>query len=121
MPDIIILASPEARKKIGPHFYEIARTLREVTANTLPDLEDNPGKVSVCLLPWVLGQNMADIQILGLASHNSAREQVIDQWRNILLRAMATFLEDDDPAAKDLKGLQIEVWPIMPIGRWGQL
>jgi hypothetical protein len=120
MPYIFIFTSPEAKKKIYPHFERIARKLREVTANTLPDLGDDPMKVSVCLITWDLGQNMADAVALGIASENPLRQRCLDNWQKIMLKAIETFLKEDDPASKDLKNLQFEAYPTMPPASWGR-
>jgi len=120
VPYIFIYASPEAKRKIYPHFERIARTLREVTANTLPDLSDNPLKVSVCLFTWDLGQNMADVVALGFASRSPIRQKYLDEWRKLMLRAIEVYLRDDDPACEDLKNLQFECFPMMPPASWGR-
>jgi hypothetical protein len=122
MPDLLVLTDEETAGKLRPIFNEIATVLRDATARSFADLKGDKMKVAAMLILFVAGSNAPKIQILGIASHSKAREDELENWKENLIQAWREAMLLPGVAIEllqiSLGPKDVEVWPIMPIGRW---
>lgn len=119
MPDLFVYASEVSAALIKPHFKEIGLALREATASALPDLEGS-SDVEAFLIPYAVGSNACQVQIMGVASYTADRESHIEEWRAGLAKAWTMIISEIGLEENFPQG-EVEVWPTMPVAKWGSI
>lgn len=119
MPDMLVLISPSAVEKIKLHSQKLCRVLQEATVAALnpQGTEEgeitSPKQVTVYGIPCIfVSGDASDIQILGIASASEKRLLKLTGLAETLRKAVRKFFTESKIS------LSVEVWPIMPPGKW---
>lgn len=118
MPDVLLLCSEVDARTLKPYVAPIGLALRQATADALN--LNGPEEAAFMIFQWAAGDNTARFQIMCIASHSPEREANIKNWRNLLAVAWASLADQPETATiADIFSEEVEVWPTMPIGKWG--
>lgn len=118
MPNIFLLCSEEDARKLVPYVEIIGLHLRCATAIEL-NLK-GPHEVAFRIVSFIAGSNVGRFEISVVASQTlerlinliKLRDSLAKEWHDLTshpkLSAIADIFEGE-----------VEVWPQMPIGKWG--
>ncbi len=118
MPKVVLSCSEEDARRFEPYVEYIGSQLRQATVVAL-DLK-GPEEVSFVIVPFVAGDNVERFEISPIASQSTDRIMKIAEWCNLL--AIAWYELSLDLRLSVIASVfreQVEVWPQMPIGKFG--
>ena len=118
MPDLLLLTSAEGAQILNKHIEKIGNRLRGTTAKALTDLSGDRNKVALYIIEHSGGDNIAPLQIIGLASFSWKRFFQLRRWKENLAYAWGFLSEDEPDLAERFDINNVEVWPLLVPGSW---